>query len=110
MPRIGLGSSLCATQRSSSSSSSFCSITRGPISDVGQASFWSFAPCEGYKPEVKYVGERVVDANFNNTISSTDCYPVVLLFLLEQGIISDSELGSEAAICTFVVRLLLTML
>lgn len=31
---------------------------------------------KGYKPEVKYVGERVVDANFNNTISSTDCYPV----------------------------------
>lgn len=30
----------------------------------------------GIAPEIKYVGERVVDATFNNTISSADLYPV----------------------------------
>lgn len=30
----------------------------------------------GGMAEVKYCGARVVDANFNNTISSSDCYPI----------------------------------
>lgn len=31
---------------------------------------------KGFSPEVKYVGARVVDANFNNTIAAPDLYPV----------------------------------
>lgn len=34
------------------------------------------AVSRGLVPETKYCGARVVDANFNNTISSADCYPL----------------------------------